>query len=324
MGDLVHALSAVQEAAQARHGLAIDWVCEEAFAELPKLAPCIDRIIPVANRRWRKSLFAAATRAEIQSFNRALRAREYDVVIDAQGLLKTAWITRLARCKNANRWGFDWASAREPLASLAVRHKVHAPAQWHAIHRLRVLMGAALGYTPQGAVSSLEIAAAPAGTCDDERVATAPHTEILFLHGTSRVEKSWPIESWIELGRRLVKDGYRIALPWGSDQEREQAEKITQGIGAKDAQVLPRLSLAQLITRLQQCAGTIGLDSGLMHLSVAIGRPTVAVMTASGLQKFSAKRFAPFWAAHAKVVEPENGKSAITSGAVWNAWKELC
>ncbi len=315
MGDLVHALSAVKEAVQLRGGFQLDWVCEENFVDIAKLSPCIDRVIPVAIRRWRKSLAAQATRAEIGQFKQALQAREYDVVIDAQGLLKTAWITWLARCKNANRWGYDWASAREPLASLAVKHKVNAPAQWHAIQRLRVLFGAALGYAPRGEIPSLQIARSPSASGSDR---------VMFLHGTSRAEKSWPIESWIELGRTLVSQGYQIMLPWGSAQEHQQAQQIAQGIGEQNAQVLPRLGIGELAQKLQHCAGAIGVDTGLMHLSVAMGCPTVAVMSASHLPKFSAQRFAPSWALHAKVVQREpDGEQSISPAAVVSAWRAL-
>jgi heptosyltransferase I len=332
MGDLVHTLSAIQEAVQTRGNIQIDWVCEEAFADVAKLAPAIDRILPVAIRRWRTSLGSAATRAEIKRFKQTLQARDYDLVIDAQGLLKTAWITRLARCKNANRWGYDWASAREPLASLVVRHKVNAPAQWHAIQRLRVLFGAALGYTPKGAVSSLQIATAPLGPRNDEpdpslRGAESPvaiHREIMLLHGTSRSEKSWPIDSWAELGRALAAQGYTLLLPWGSTQEQEQATQIAQQIGQAHAQVLPKRSIGELANTLQHCAGAIGVDSGLMHLSVALGRPTVAVMSASHLPKYSADRFAPFWAPHARVVQRESQADSITPAAVLRAWSALC
>jgi heptosyltransferase I len=324
MGDLVHTLSAIQEAVQTRGNIQIDWVCEEAFADVARLAPAIDRILPVAIRRWRTSLGSAATRAEIKRFKQTLQARDYDLVIDAQGLLKTAWITWLARCKNANRWGYDWVSAREPLASLAVNHKVNAPAQWHAIQRLRSLFGAALGYKPTGEVSSLRGPRHPEPAEGGREGAVATHSEIMLLHGTSRSEKSWPIDSWVELGRALAAQGYTLLLPWGSAQEQEQATQIAQHIGQDYAQVLPKLGIGELAQKLQRCAGAIGVDSGLMHLSVALGRPTVAVMSASHLPKFSADRFAPFWAPHARVVQRESQADSITPAAVLRAWSALC
>lgn len=314
MGDLVHSLSALQEALCLAGPFELDWVCEDSFSDIATLFSATKQVIPVSIRRWRTSLFTSQTRAEIRRFKNALRSVNYDVVIDAQGLLKTAWITRLARCKHGNRWGYDWASAREPLASLAVNHTVNAPAQLHAIERLRVLFGAALGYSPAGEVPSLQ------GAEGDVVI----HPEIILLHATSRTEKSWPIDSWVELGRALAAQGYTLLLPWGCAQEHEQAKQIAHHIGQDHAQVLPRLGIGELAQKLQHSAGAIGVDTGLMHLSVALGRPTVAVMNASHLPKFAAHRFAPFWASHARVVQRESAASLISPDAVIRAWSSLC
>ena len=117
MGDIVHTLSAVQEAAVRCPQVRFDWVCEEAFIDLPALSTAVDRVIPVAIRRWRSTLLQTQTRHEIAAFIRELRAVRYDRVIDAQGLIKTAWITRLAKTEPAARWGYDWSSARERWAA---------------------------------------------------------------------------------------------------------------------------------------------------------------------------------------------------------------
>ncbi len=316
MGDLVHTLSALEEARLHCPELQVDWVCEEAFQDIPKLSPLVERVIPVAMRRWRKNYLGASTRAEVRQFLSLLRAVDYDLVIDAQGLIKSAWVTAAARCPRQHRWGFDWSTIREPLASLAVGRKVHAPAQWHAIERLRTLFGAALGYSPTGVAPVLNKA------LPDPQTTAGQQPVVLFLHGTSRQEKSWPIDAWTELGRRLRADGYCIQLPWGSPAELDAARQIANAIG-ESAVVLPKMPIAQLAQALTNADGAIGVDSGLMHLSVALGRPTVAVMTASHLPKFAAARFAPFWAAHARVVERTSIQQQITPTDVSLAWQQL-
>ncbi len=311
MGDVVHMLSAIREASDLKPSIRFDWVCEEAFIDLPRLLPCVDRVIPVAMRRWRRQGLSRVTIREIREFVRRLRENEYDLVIDAQGLLKSAWMTRLARCRSGGRWGYDWASAREPLASLVLDHRVVAPAAWHAIERLRVLVTTALGVARQGAIRPIDASGLPA-------LAEDAHPSILLLHGTSRIEKSWPVHHWIALGKLLAAKGYWLLLPWGSELERQQAEVIAQGIG-DEAKVLVSLSIRSLAQHCQAADAVVGLDSGLMHLSVALGRPTVALMTAAHLPRFSAERFAPFWASHARVlvsqsdetISPERALSAL-------------
>ena len=76
MGDLVHMLSALREASEQDSALRIDWVCEEAFVDLPPLLPCVDQVIPVALRRWRRQGLSRATMAEIRAFVHRLRETE--------------------------------------------------------------------------------------------------------------------------------------------------------------------------------------------------------------------------------------------------------
>jgi heptosyltransferase I len=311
MGDLVHTLSALEEARLQVPGLSVDWVAEEAFADVARLSPAVCAVIPVAQRRWRQALVSPATRAQIAAFARRLRATHYDLVIDAQGLFKSAWITRLARCRRGQRWGYDWASARESVASLVVDHRVNAPTSLHAIERLRQLFGAALGYTPAGPVPYLHL-----------HTSDPTQRDIFFLHGTSRPEKSWPLPCWIEAGRTLAAQGYTIALPWGSSAEQQASIAIAKGVG-DSARVLPRQSIAELADAFRHAAGVIGVDTGLMHLSVAIGCPTVAVMSAGHLPRFVAHRFAPYQAAHARVVVGTQAAPQISADGVLAQWQAL-
>ena len=298
MGDLVHTLSALEEAKAHCPGLRVDWVCESAFTEIAQLSSAVVRVIPCAQRRWKKNWWSAASKAERKAFISSLRQEEYDLVIDAQGLIKSAWITFKARCRSKSKWGYDWASAREPLASLVVNQKISAPASLHAIVRLRLLLGAALGYPLESSTRWLP-GSAPA------------NTDVLFLHGSSRTEKLWPVQAWAELGRRLVAKGIRVLIPWGSEQEHQAAHEMARAIGS-GAQVLPEMSLGSLITLVRGAAGCVGVDSGLMHLSVVLGRPTVAVMSAAHLPHFAATRFAPFWAPHARVVSGTKAQPEIS------------
>lgn len=326
MGDLVHMLSALQEASDHVPGLRIDWVAEEGFADIARLLPAVQRVLPVAQRRWRTSLLSRATRREISDFVRQLRTVCYDTIIDTQGLIKSAWITRLARCQPGGRWGYDWSSARESLASLVLDHRVHAPAQMPAIDRYRRVVGQALGYAPEGPPAALarqhRVAAMPPDMQAMQNDAVSHPGTVLFLPGTSRTEKSWPVSSWIELGQALTARDYAIAVAWGSTTEQAAAQAIVSGIGAR-ARVMPRLPLGSIAKMMPFCAGCVGVDSGLMHLSVALGCPTVAIMSAAHLPRFSAERFAPFWAPHARVLAATPDQPSVSAQAAFDAWNTL-
>lgn len=270
LGDVVHNLPVVTDLLRHHENALVDWVVEESFADLPALHPGVCRVLPVALRRWRKRLLSAETRREWHSFRDALRAQDYDCVIDTQGLLKSALVARQAR---GPRHGQDFASAREPLAAWAydVRHRV--PRGVHAVMRNRQLVAAALGYAVEGP--------------PDYGIATAPlradwlpaRRHAVLLTGTSRADKLWADADWVLLGRRLAESGCSAVLPAGSASERERARRIAAQVPGST--LAPPLSVAALAGLIAGAAGTVGLDTGLTHLGAALGRPAIAIFSGS-------------------------------------------
>jgi len=143
LGDVLHTLPALTDAAEAIPGIRFDWVVEEAFAEIPEWHPAVGRMIQVAIRRWRKAPLKAILSGEWTTFRRQLRAREYDLVLDAQGLIKSALLSRMAKGRVV---GLDKNSAREPLASRFYQQGFPVERGEHAIVRLRKLFAKALDY----------------------------------------------------------------------------------------------------------------------------------------------------------------------------------
>jgi heptosyltransferase-1 len=263
MGDVIHALPALTDAMRAIPGIRFDWVVEEAFQEIPAWHPAVDRVIPVALRRWRKQPLKALISGEWRRFKRILRERQYDLVLDSQGLMKSAWLAQKAR---GPRTGFDQRSAREPLASWFYQKKLFVSPEQHAITRQRELFGAALGYpVPDSAPdSALSIKWEP----DRE------HPYVFFLHGTSWPSKEWPEENWIELAKLANADGYQVKLTWGNEREKVRAERIA---AACDATVLPRMGLREIAQELAGANRVVGVDSGLSHLAAALQVKAVCI-----------------------------------------------
>jgi heptosyltransferase-1 len=266
LGDVIHTLPALTDAAAACPELRFDWVVEEAFREVPGWHPAVERAIPVALRRWRKRPFSSFSGPEWRDFRRSLAAVHYDRVIDAQGLLKSAFVSRLAR---APVYGFDRHSAREGVAALGYQHRIAVPRQMHAVERSRQLFARALDYhLPTGAGDYGVRAQMPATGGDHER-------SLLFFHGTARAEKLWPQDHWITLARLADEAGYRVWLPWGSDAEHRRAEAIAAAV--ESAQVLPRLDLLGLASLLLEVQGAVAVDTGLGHLAAALDVPAVSL-----------------------------------------------
>jgi len=268
LGDVLHTLPALTDAAESIPGIRFDWVVEEAFAEIPGWHPAVDRVIQVAIRRWRKSLLKAVLSGEWSSFRRQLRAREYDLVLDAQGLIKSALLSRMSKGRVV---GLDKNSTREPLASWFYQQGFSVERGEHAIIRLRKLFAQALDYELSSSAPDFGI-----NRVTPEERGVVP--SILFVHGTTWATKHWPDEYWAELAGIVNMAGYKVLLPWGSAEERTRAEWIAAD---HDAEILPRGSLDLLSRRIQQAAGAICVDSGIAHLVAALGIPSVTIYGAT-------------------------------------------
>lgn len=266
LGDVVHALPLATDLARAIPGLYLDWVVEEAFAAVPRLHPAIGRVIPVAIRRWRRSPLDRRTHWEVAEFRRRIGEDEYDMIIDAQGLLKSALVALFARGRK--RCGFDFASVRERAAAFVYGFRCEVPRAQHAIERNRQLGACCAGARPLGPLDyGLSLPPPPEWL---------PPNAVAFLHASSRADKSWPPEHWIALGRHLASSGHAIILPWGSDSEKQAAYLIASAIGDA-ALVPPTLGLDTLAAIFGACKGVVGVDTGLSHLAAAAGAPVVAL-----------------------------------------------
>ena len=266
LGDVIHTLPALTDAARAIPGIEFDWVVEEGFAEIPSWHPAVNGIIPVAIRRWRKSLWQTWRSGEWRRFKQRLRDTPYDLVIDAQGLLKSAWLTRYSRAPVV---GLDRDSAREPLASRFYQQGYNVPRGQHAVERVRQLFAQALGYPLPQTTGDYGL--------ERSRLFSAPDDVpfVLFLHGTTWATKHWPELYWRQLAEQLIAQGLQVRLPWGNVAERERAERIAEGLD--QAEVLPKLNLAGVAKVLAQAQACVAVDTGLGHLAAAFDVPTLSL-----------------------------------------------
>jgi heptosyltransferase-1 len=305
LGDVVHAMPAVQDLRAAFPHARIDWVVERGFAPLVERCEGVRRAIPCELRRWRKAPLARATRHEWREFRQDLHRQAYDAVIDLQGLTKSALVAHMARlAPGGKRYAManrTEGSSYEAPTRWVADVTVPVPPQSHAVQRSRELCARALGYPLAGPPRF------GLGAADRARGDT-----VVLIHGTSRDDKCWPEAHWVALGQRLLADGFSLGLPHGSDAERERSARLAQALGAR-AQAWPRLSLDALTERMAGCAGAIGVDSGLSHIAVALDLPHVQIYNFD-----TAWRTGPLDAPHQRSVFAAPAPSV---DAVWQAWR---
>ena len=296
LGDVIHNLPVVNDILQHNPSAQIDWVVEESFADIPRMHAGVNHVYTVAMRRWKKSLFSPKIWSEISAFKKSIKQNQYDVVIDCQGLLKSALITKQAQTTiHGLKHGYDKNSIREPIAS-QFYEKTHAISyQQHAVTRNRALCAMSLGYAnptnaPDYGIEKHGIEKHgiekhgitvknddSASRMDIGLQGIESDSYVIALHGTSRESKLWPVENWVNLGKELAKQNLNLALPWASDAELTRANQIAQQLS--NATVLPKLSIAQISSVIADAKAAIGVDTGLSHLATALNVPTIALYT---------------------------------------------
>lgn len=271
LGDVIHTLPAVTDAVRAKRELRFDWVVEEAFAEIPSWHPAVDKVIPVALRRWRKNPFRTWRSGEFRSFKVNLQEQHYDLVIDAQGLIKSGIISRLSRGLTV---GLSNRAIREPLATLFYNVVYTVPWQQHAVDRVRELFARTFHYSfdYQSCDYGLSLARFREPVKPGERY-------LVFFHGTTWESKLWPDDYWQKLAAIAGANGYRVKLLWGNAGERERARLIARA--GVHVEVLDQLTLGQIARLLTNCSGAVAVDTGLGHLAAALSVPVISVYGSS-------------------------------------------
>ena len=268
MGDVIHTLPALTDAKKIFPDIQFDWVVEPGFAEIPQWHPAVNQVIKAPLRRWRKFPLQALKQKEYSTFFHQLRAIEYDAVIDAQGLVKSAVITKLARGKN---YGYHRSCSRGSIIGYIYQHSIKVDANVHAVEKIRALFAKILNYAQPDSPANYGISFP----------SNKKEKQIIFLHGTTWTTKHWPQSYWKELGFLAAQAGYQVLIPWGNEIEKNRAQNIRKFSEEKGVmllpQVLPKLSLREIAQLMGETVGCIAVDTGLAHIAAAMAVPTVSL-----------------------------------------------
>ncbi|HSM22964.1 MAG TPA: lipopolysaccharide heptosyltransferase I [Rubrivivax sp.] len=264
MGDVVHATPVVSDIRRQYPGAVIDWLVEAPFAAIPQLHAGVRRVWPMAWRKWRGQLLKPATWRAMRSLRDDLRDQRYELVLDLQGLLKSALWARQAGAPVA---GYDRHSIREPLAARTYQRTAAVPRKLHAVERCRRLAAAHLGYAVPASAPDFGLRAPTGGWVPRGAYA-------VLIPNASRPEKLWPERQWVAVGRRFVELGWTPLVLWGRPEEQTLAERIAAGC---EGDVPPFLKVGEMAAVLAGARHVVGLDTGFSHLAAALGRPTLGI-----------------------------------------------
>lgn len=264
MGDVVHALPVVADVLRHHPGAQIEWLVETAFAAIPQLHPGVQRVLPMAWRKWRRALMSGATWQAMRALRTELQREPYDLVLDLQGLVKSALWARQAKGPVA---GYDRKCAREPAAAWFYQRRAVVGTDLHAVQRCRMLAAAHLGYAVPVEPPDFGLRAPAPGWGPK-----APYA--VLIPNASRKEKLWPERHWVSVGKRLRERGLIPVVLWGADEEQTLAERIAADC---EGDVPPFLRVGEMAAVLAGARQVVGLDTGFTHLAAALGRPTIGI-----------------------------------------------
>ncbi len=263
LGDVIHTFPALSDLQKQIPQLRLTWAIEPAFAPLAKAHPAVKTCIEIPIRAWRKNKWP--NRHLMQQAYKALRKESYDIIIDAQGLMKSAIVAKIAKGK---RIGYNKKCIKEPLARFFYQQRYFCDPNAHAIDKIRNLCAQALGYAiPQSPYHF--------GLKEGFKVHKPARPYLVFLHSTTWPTKHYPNDYWIALGKIVNDAGFCVYLPHGNDEEEKRSHTIAKTL--EDAVVPKRTSLHAIAQMIVDASGVISVDTGLGHLSGALDQASLGL-----------------------------------------------
>ena len=265
MGDIVHTLASFQFIKSYFKDIEITWFVEEKFAEILKNSPHIDKITTV-NISALKKEFSFSSLKKI--YKTVKNSGDFDLIIDIQGLLKSAILARVA---GKNVAGLDSKSARESLSSLFYNQKFEVDCSGIAPMRFASLLSQTLNIeiTKEMMLQKLPYLYFEKDANIDDYFKSEKKS-ILIITGASNESKTYPAEKFAEVANLL--ENYNVLLIAGSKKERESAKIIEQNSSAR---LIPTKSLNSLKYTVSKCDLLIGGDTGPSHIAWAMNKPSV-------------------------------------------------
>jgi len=274
IGDIVHTLPALDALRRELPEARIDWLVESRARDILLDNPYVDNILEVDTLAWRRRLGRIETWKSILRSVRALRSRRYDVIIDFQGLLKSAVCASLAR--GGRRIGFERRHLRESLARFFSSERL-APGDnhRHVIDRNLYLL-TSLGIHTSERRFPIAVPEDMEARARETLAGWGLSSFVALNPGGGWETKRWAPERFGRLAADIAKGlGLPSLVLWGPG-EREVAERVAEEAGGS-ARLAPPTELREMLPYLRRARLFVGGDTGPLHIASALGIPVVGI-----------------------------------------------
>ena len=277
LGDIIHAMIVLQLIKNYDKEIKIDWIVEREYKGLLYSHPDINNIISINLKKAKKqnSFFLL-----LSEFKKIPKIGSYDLVIDMQGLIKSALISRLI--KAPIKIGFNRFSVRESLASIFYNKTFDYGYEKNVIERNVALIDFAFGFNTTNKEIENKLPFLFPNKFFLNTSLSATKKNILLIPGASFKSKRYPVEKFIDLTNKI--DANFIIL-WGNKNEKSIAIEIQHQSNNTSVNVSDKLSIEALISLISQVDLVIGPDTGPTHIAWALNVPSITLFGAtSGLR----------------------------------------
>lgn len=318
MGDIVHTYPMVYDIKNHNVDCTIDWLVDEDFADIVRFHPLINNTITIPMRFWKKNKLKLIF--NFKNWYLQLKQKHYDYIIDSQGLLKSSLLSKFFI---GPVYGFSLFSIREKLACLQYDYKINVANDNLAINKNRLLAAKIFEYKIDinerinfgldfikydllgelnKSISNYENKNQVCNLKFDDS-----NNYVIFFHATSRADKKYPINLWVDLAIYLItQHDFKILLSFGNELEKSESlqikhktldhllnkdYKLVNGKQnkaiAENAVIVPevRYEYPHLIRLINNSAFIFGVDTGLIHLANAMNKKLIAIYTSTNPAK---------------------------------------
>ena len=261
LGDIIHSMVALQFIKRSYPNSKIDWIVEEKYKGLLANNPHLNNIYTVSlqEAKKRKSIFLL-----FKELRKIRKLKGYDFVIDAQGLLKSAIVSKMISTKQ--NVGFDKNSIREPLASIFYNHKISVAYDDNSIDRNIKVICSPLNIS----INVDDIFDKKPFVISSYQNKSKSETHIVFVVGSTWESRNYPKEKYVAIANKLQK---RCLIIWGNESEKIKAKWMA--LQSDFIEVAPKLTLEELKGVIKDSALVIGNDTGPSHMAWAMNLPSI-------------------------------------------------
>ena len=267
IGDIFHTFTLLPDIKQKFSNAEIDWLVDESFKGVAELSPLINKVISIPLRKWKKNKLSWLY--NLIKFKNSINHDKYDYIIDTQGLIKSAFLAKFLF--KGKIYGLDRKSAREWLANFFYDYKYKVNQNNVAVIRLRGLIAKIFKLDHDLNVIDFKVNSAK---CHIDY----PEGYVLYLHGTSKENKKWPLETWCEFSEWIIiNTKLKIILTYSNQTELDFAQQFQKKMHNERILVVDKLSFLQLADLIKNANLVIGVDTGFTHLANLLSKPTLAI-----------------------------------------------